>query len=373
MKKVWSYVLSSVVLFTLVLSACAAPKAPAPLSLPAQAPIPAASPAAPQSEWDKVLAAAKKEGTVTVYSTSANQLLEASREAMGKYGIKVETIGGSGGELVQRILTEQRAKANIADMLTSGWTNNVEIVEAGYGEPSNVALPALGDKDVWKVDPGKYDSTQSAFVFGMGLTPSLIINTDLVKPGEIQSWQDLLDPKWKDKIVMSDPRAGSGPAAGGIWVWAKLGEDYWKKLATQRPTMTVSAELPTQQVAYGEKYVAIFPNFLRVVSAITAGAPVQLVHLKEGTAYYISGVGRVKNSPHPNAALVLLNWMFTKEGQAAVGKSSGLFTVRKDVTEDWIRIRELRAGNYTLLEPAANFPGYSQKGAEFARGIFGAR
>ncbi|MBM2832399.1 MAG: extracellular solute-binding protein, partial [Dehalococcoidia bacterium] len=260
-----------------------------------------------------------------------------------------------------------------ADLLTSGWTNTANIVEAGFGQPVSAVLPALGEKDIWKLDPGKYDSTHSALVYGMGLTPSLIINTDLVRPGEIQSWQDLLDPRWKDKMVMSDPRAGSGPAAGGIWVWSKLGEDFWKKLAAQRPVMTVSAELPTQQVALGEKPVAIFPNFLRVVTAITAGAPLQLVHLKEGTAYYISGVGPVKNAPHPNAALVFINWMFTKEGQAAIGKASGLFTIRKDVAEDWIRIRELRAGNYTLVEPAANFPGYSDKGAEFAKSIFGAR
>lgn len=362
---------------SLVLAACAPKAAPAPTAAPspsAPATAPAPSPR-PGGEWDKVLAAAKKEGSLTVFSTSANQLVEAAKDEMAKYGIKLETVGGSGGELELKIQTEQRAKAYTADLLMSGWTNVVSMAEAGQGQPVAVALPSLAEKGVWKVEPDKYDPAKTVFVYGTGLTPSLIINTDLVRPSDVQSWQDLLDPKWRDKIVMTDGRGGSGPGAGGLWAAkVQLGEDYWKKFAAQRPFLTANAELPVQQVSYGERPIAIFPNFLRVVRAAKAGAPIKIIHLKEGTQYYVAGIGFVKNAPHPNASLVLLNWLFTREGQIATAKATGLYTIRKDISETWLGIPELNPSSFVLLEPPNNLDVQSSaKGAEFGKSIFGAR
>lgn len=364
-------------ILALALTACGQSSS-APTPTPSPSPAPAPSPStAPQSgsEWDNILAAAKKEGAITVYSTSANQLMEASKDAMAKYGIKVSTVGGSGGELATRIAAEQRGKANVADLFTGGWSTQMESARDGYVQPITTALPALAEKDVWKVDLFKYDSTKSAAVYGRGITPSIIVNSDLVRSGEIQSWQDLLDPRWRDKMVMTDPRSGTGPGTSGLFAWWKvLGEDYWKKLVAQRPSLTVNPELPVQQIALGEKSIAIFPNFLRIAPAIKAGAPVQIVHLKEGTSYYVTGVALIKNAPHPNASLVFLNWMYTKEGQIAIGNAANVYTIRKDVSDSWINVKEYRPENYTLLEPPNNVDLQgNQKAVEFAKTIFGAR
>lgn len=355
-----------------LVSACAAPKAAA-APTPPPAPQSAPAPAPQLSEWDKVLAAARKEGTVTVYSTAAAVFKEAMGVGMSQYGVKVETVGGSGGELEQRISTEQRAKANSADLFTGGWTNQLNILQAGYGQTVNVALPALGQKGVWVVDPGKYDRTNSIYAYAITITPSVIVNTDLVQKSEIQSWQDLLAPKWKDKIVMVDPRTGSGPAAGALGAWLPiLGEDFWRKMATQRIVMYMRNDQPISAVSYGEKPLSILTPTVNVVSAIKAGAPVQIVHLKEGTTYAILSVMFIKNAPHPNAALLLLNWMLTKDGQAALGRAAQYNTVRSDITEDWISIREMRRGAYTQIEPPNNMdPAATKKASEFAKSIFG--
>ncbi|MDP2662843.1 MAG: ABC transporter substrate-binding protein [Dehalococcoidia bacterium] len=364
-------------LFTvvLVMSACA-PKASAPSPAPSPSPGQTASPApaAPQGEWDKVLAAARKEGTVTIYSTSAVQLRDASKAAMEKLGIKVETIGGSGGELANRIVTEQRARANVADIMTGGYTTQVEVVQAGYGVPLKAALPSLADPSVFKADPFRFDPTKQAIVYGNGITPSIIVNSDLVREGEITSWNDLLDARYRDRMVMTDPRSGTGPGTSGFFAWMTLGEEFWKKIAAQRPNLQVNPEIPTQQTVSGEKLIAIFPNFLRVTSAIRAGAPLRIVHFKEGTSYYITGVVLVKDAPHPNAALVFLNWMMSKEGQEAIGKAANLYTLRKDVKDSWIAVKELFPENFKALEPPKNIDiEGNAKAVEFAKKIFGAR
>lgn len=359
------------VILALVLGACGK-SAPTPAPSPAPAPQPLPAPAPQPSGWDAVLAAAKKEGTVTLYNVLGNQLGDAIKAGMKQYGIDVQFVTGSGGEMELKVVTEQRAKAYVADVFDSGWNNINNIVKQGNAQPVTVELPSLAEKGVWRVDPGKFDSTKSAYAFGTSLTPSVVINTDLVRPGEITSWQDLLDPKWKGKMVMTDPRTGSGPGSSGMGAWLpKLGEDFFKKLATQNVSLLVSYNPVVDQVTYGDKAGALFPAFSRTVAAIQAGAPIQIVHLKEGVSYYINGVAFIKNAPHPNAAMVLLNWMFSKEGQAAIGKATNNDTVRSDVPETWVRIKELNPNMYTLLEPPNNLdPSYAQKAVEAAKKVW---
>lgn len=356
-----------------VLGACAPAASPAPSKTPSPAPTPA--PSAPAlSGWDKVLADAKKEGSINLYNVLGGELGEAIRTAMKGYGITVDSIAGNGAELELRVVTEQRAKAYIADVFISGWTNVNRLVQGGQAQPVTVSLPSLQEKDVWRMRPDQYEATKSAFIYATSITPSVIINTDLVKKGEIQSWQDLLDPKWRDKMVLTDPRTGSGPGAAGMGAWTILGEDFWKKMATQRITMQVKYEIPVQQVAYGEKSLVLLPAYPQAVSAIQAGAPMQIVHLKEGTSYYVNGVGFITSAPHPNASLVLLNWMFSKEGQAAMSRAAKTYTLRKDITEDWFKIAELRPGTFTFLDPPNNLdPQNAPRGAAFAKTVFGAQ
>jgi iron(III) transport system substrate-binding protein len=372
------YWLGSIVLVIgLFLSACAPKAAPAPAPSGPQtpAPAPAPSPAPTANEWDKIVAAAAKEGNVVLYNVLGTSWAPALTQAMAKYGIKVDVISGNGASLELKIVTEQQAKAYTGDIFISGWTNNLNLQAKGFAETVNDAvLPDLGAKDVWRLSPNKYDPNKANWVFGTSITPSLIVNSDVVKVGEIRTWNDLLDPKWRDKIAMTDARPGSGPGTSGMFMFSSLAEEFWKKMAAQRIAMYQSYDLPVSQVALGERWMALFPAFSRTVAAIKAGAPIRITHLEGGTSYYINGVTIVKNAPHPNAALVVLNWMFSREGQAAIGKGADNYSVRNDVAEDWIRIPELNLGTFTLLEPANNSDlAGPKKGTEFATSIFGAR
>ncbi|MBM2832465.1 MAG: extracellular solute-binding protein family 1, partial [Dehalococcoidia bacterium] len=226
MKKV-GFAITLFLVLGLVLAACAPKAALAPSPAPSQAPT--ASPAPALSEWDKVLAAAKKEGTVTVYNVFGAITGKAMEEGMKKYGIKVENIGGIGNDLELKIKTEQQAKTYFADVFMGGWVNQRNVVAQGFGQPVEVAIPSLQEKDVWFFHPGKYDPTKSAYIISTSLDAPVTINTTLVKQGEITKWDDLLNPQWKGKIVLQDPRVGSGPGTSGMAAALDLGEEFWKK------------------------------------------------------------------------------------------------------------------------------------------------
>ncbi|MHA2069600.1 MAG: ABC transporter substrate-binding protein [Candidatus Thorarchaeota archaeon] len=344
------------VMLMLAVSACAPQQAPAPGG----------------GGWDDVLAAAKSEGTVTLYSTFGTQVGEALKAGMTQYGINLEIIGGRGGELEQKLFAEQRAEAYTADLFMGGWTNQLRTLEAGYGQPVTVSLPTLEEKDVWSTHPSQYEPSGNVFMIGAGVTPSIIANSDQVKKDEIKSWQDLLDPKWKGKIVMQEARTGSGPGTSGMYSFQNLGEDFWKKLAANDLTFQTRYGTTVDQVATGEKAMAIFPAFSRTQAAIKAGAPIMIVHLEEGTTYFANGLVYVKNAPHPNASMVFLNWLLSKEGQRAYCTALQAYTIRNDVTQDWIEIPELRAGTFKRIEPPNNLKlTNAAEGTAFSKKVFG--
>lgn len=353
----------------LALAACGPKTAPAPS--PSPSPVPSPVPAPQLSEWDKVLAAAKKEGTVTVYSTWGAKSGDALKAGLKPYGIDVQMIAGTGGALELKIATEQRAKANVADLFAGGWSNQVNAVEGGFGDKTSVALPALADKGVFKQAPDKYLAEWGVYLPGTQLTPSIIINTDMLKAGDITSWQDLLDPKWKGQLVMSDPRTGSGPGTSGLGFWSgKLGDDFWKKMAAQNIILQIVYQAVVDPVVHGDKPVGVFPAYSSTTAAIRAGAPIRMVHLKEGTSYPLQGIALIKNAPHPNAALVLLNYYFTREGQMTLQRALDSYTVRNDIVESWL-LPDMNPKNFNMLEPPNNLdPTTTKKGTDLGKAIF---
>jgi iron(III) transport system substrate-binding protein len=315
--KRYGYWVISFLLLILLVSACAAPEAGAPAS----------------GDWDKVLEAARKEGTVSFYTTWGITVQNVAVEAMKPYGIKAEVLGGRGGGLEERVGTEQRSGSYVADVLATGWTNNVNAFNNGYVQPVTVPLPVLQEKGVWVTPTDKYLSTHGTYITGKFITPSIVINTDLVGLDEITSMQDLLDPKWKGKIVMTDPRMGSGPGTSGFGfsLLDQMGQEYWNKMATQDITLVANYQQPVADTALGAYSILMYPSGDLTVRAIREGAPLHPVPIKEGDQHYMQGINMIANAPHPNAALVLINWYLSREGQELLCEATGYYSIRTDV------------------------------------------
>ena len=171
-----------------------------------------------EADWEKTLEAAKKEGKTNIYGVVSNSVrTNLSKSFTQKYGIELEFVTGRGSELVEKLTSERRAGIFLADVYLGGATTPVTTFKPkGFLDPLKplLILPEVTDAKAWYGGGLYFSDAERQYVACPILTASnnyLSVNTDLVKPGEINSYKDLLNPKWKGKIIINDPTiAGAG-------------------------------------------------------------------------------------------------------------------------------------------------------------------
>ncbi len=302
-----------------------------------------------QTKWEKLVKSAQKEGRIVIYtSEGAEPRAAMSKTFKNKYGIEVETMTARSLQLIEKMFTERRAGLNLVDVFISGSTDMiVRLKPSGFLDPpeSELLLPELKDPAIiaklWH--DGKISfvdqETRLILTFAAYTTVPFASNTDLVKPSEIKSYKDLLQPKWKGKISINDPTM---PGAGGKWfgmaLWAKMVDvDYMKKLAEQEPAIVTDTRLQVDWLAQGKYPLAIAAKTGVFTDFVAAGAPLQRLPAPIEGAYLSSGGGNfamVKGRPHPNAAKLYLNWLLSQEGQTVFSIASGRQSRRLDVSKD---------------------------------------
>lgn len=329
--------LVAVIALVLVSCAPAQPVSPPATSTPiAATPAPVTAPVTTPEDaaWAKVVAAAKKEGVVTVYSfyyvgDTGRALAKAFQE---RYGIRVEILASSGRQTVEKIRVEQAIKQPVADVVNAGTSSSTEISIAGFGENVSQEIPNLKDRSVFLVDPVYSPKGDVLFTSLDYVTPA--VNTNLVKPAdEPKSFKDFLDPKWKGHLLAVDPRGGGGGVFNIIATmryFKILDDDYWRQLA---PQMVYFGALQEQfrAVGRGEFKVALDASVSTILPLIAEGAPLKLVPLDEGTITQGESTIVIKGAPHPNAAKLFADWILSAEGQEVYVKAASLSSMRKGV------------------------------------------
>jgi ABC-type Fe3+ transport system substrate-binding protein len=174
---------------------------------------------------------------------------------------------------------------------------------------------------------------------------AVFVNTSLIKPEELKSMKDLLDPKWQGKLLAGDPRvAGPGQATFSFFFAHKdLGPDFLKKLGNQKIHLLRDDRQAVEWLAQGKYPILIGGSDVDAEPFIRQGLPVRIVspsQVKEG-GYLTAGPGGIcllNKAPHSNAAKVYLNWLLSKEGQTVLSKGVGYPSRRLDTprpTEPW--------------------------------------
>ncbi len=263
-----------------------------------------------EAEWHHVIEAAKQEGKVVFYTggvgSPLNQKIVAGFGA--KYGIRVEVLEARASELRERIRTEESTGRVLGDVSHNGSTSTeLQMREGAF--VSYVSLPNAARL----VSPFKADGTRvPLFVIPYGI----LINTDLVKPAdEPRSWRDILDPKWKDKILADDFRALGGGSVFFMVAQLKFGRPYHEALAAQQLRFSRELRNNERRLARGEFSLYIpmlLPNVLDL-----QGLPVKAIVPSEGAPYVAYDGAILKGAPHPNAARLLLDYLLSEEIQLA--------------------------------------------------------
>lgn len=312
-------------------------------------------------EWDKLVLEAKKEGKVVIYASTIGGARDALTKAFRqKYGISLDIIMGRGAEMIAKIESERRAGLYGVDVGLNGLTTFFNSIRpSGLTVPivPLLTLPEILDNSKWR--GGRLpvaDSKGHVIVMVNGSAPHLLINTDLVKPEEIKSHQDLLNPKWRGRLAINDPSRGG---AGTLWftflvtkvMGPEKGVNFMKQLAKHEPVVLRDERLLSEWVARGKYAAAISPDKGNSVQMIRAGAPLAFADLREPRPTN-SGSGNVmiyEKAPHPNATKLFVNWLLSREGADVYSHGHGYPSTRLDVSTEGIEPILIPRSDETIL------------------------
>jgi len=298
----------------------------------------------PAPGWDKLVADAKKEGKVVIIAPSDPQVREAIPAAFkAKYGITVEYLGGRSSDMAARLRTERQAGIYTIDVALSGTLTMASIF---YGEkmldPLRPALidPEVTDGSKWKAGKLWFIDPEDKYILRIfnTRTPMLYLNTKYVKPEEIQSAQDLLNPKFQGKIVTSDPTLPGIGSSDSARFYIQYGEDFVKKLyIDQKTVLSRDRRQIGDGLARGAWPIAMGAEDEEMVKLQKEGFPIHRVYSLKGMSDIVSPseghVGLFNNAPHPNAAKLFVNWIASKEGLEIYARNRGCSPTRNDIDE----------------------------------------
>ena len=289
----------------------------------------AALPAPAQETTPAMVAAAEKEGKVVWYTAVDVKVAEAVKKAfVAKYPKIDVDVERSGSERVfQRVNQEYQSSIKNVDLVNSSdashflyWKQQGWLMK--HVPPDTAKFPAQG-----KDPDGTYHVWRSSLSV-MGYNTNLIQEKDAPT-----GYADLLDAKWKGKLAKAHP-GYSGTALTGTYAITKaLGWDYLEKLSKQGVQQLQSTTATPKSIASGERAVMVDGNEYNMFIEIKAKSPVKIIYPKEGTPFVTSPTAIFKDAPHPNAARVFQNFLYTAPAQQLIVDEGGNRSLHPDVKE----------------------------------------
>lgn len=315
---------------------------PAPAAAPVQtSQVPALTsnlppPTSQDASWAKVIEAAKKEGEVTIYAYAftGDAGIALSKAFKDKYGIKLNIVTGRGAEQTERVKTEQRIKQVVVDYIEGAPTYMNQIKQAGFSA-SLADIPVLKENDAWVLDPLSTDPDKNLVLIFLAHYPPAI-NTNLVKPNdEPKSYQDLLNPKWKGKIVENDPNISTSAYMTYTTFTNNkiLTNEYFTNLGKQDLQFLRGESEKAEKLSRGEFPVAFMGSESTFPAFAAEGAPLKALAMQEGTLVSGDVQAVIKNGPHPNAAKLFANWIISAEGSQLLAKMKAQKSIRKGISD----------------------------------------
>ena len=297
-----------------------------------------------QTEWEQTIEAAKKEGKVVISIPSSSELRSAIEARFEKrFGIDVEAVTGRASSIVGKMVEEHKAGVRYFDMHIGGSQSILTgLLPEGVLDDVEPVMMAAEVKDpkqwwgghIWVDNAKRYIYSTLAYQ-----SESLWYNSQLMKPEEMKSFDDLLAERFHGKLGLLDPRT---PGAGTS-IWSYLldikGEDFMRKLVSQKMLINRNQRVLAESLAKGRITLVLGLTYYSYAPFIKAGLPVAPLPIPREGIFVSGGSGNLailKNAPHPNALRVFVNWLLGKEGQEIYSKALGQGTRRLDVDTKWL-------------------------------------
>jgi ABC-type Fe3+ transport system substrate-binding protein len=327
--------------------ATASSKVAALILLFAFAPGARAEPADWEKTWNETLAAAKTEGKVVIFGSPDPVMRnEVIPKFTARFGIPVDYLAGSSSQLIGRVGTERSAGIYSVDVFMSGADGSINVLQPQKMiDPLKhlLILPEVTDNAKWKRGSPWFVDREGQYILAVfsSLDSLAFINTDYVKPEELRSAKDLLNPKWKGKIVAEDPTAVGSGSGTAVHYYTQLGPELFKKLyVDQQPVFSREMRQTNDWLARGTYPICLTCRGDDVLAMQKEGFKLLGIFELEGMLNRIKLspflLSFANKAPHPNAARVFINWMATKEALEIYSRSFGVATLRNDIDESFL-------------------------------------
>jgi iron(III) transport system substrate-binding protein len=274
-----------------------------------------------QDRLSYLLKGAQAEGELVYYGTlPIDEFLPLARVFNRRYrSIALQHYFAPRDGILSRTLTEARAGRHAVDVVQVDLSYGYQLLNANLVHPYSIA--GRGQYFDGTFDPDGY--WHSMYY----LTTALIYNTQSVKPEQApKTYEELLSPAWKGKMLF-DPEAGYILAAMEAAWGREKAVGYLARLAKQDVSYRRGGTLTTQVVTSGEYPVGIAINGETSAAIREKGAPLGFKVLAPSIVKP-EGLFLAKNTPHPHAALLFVDWVLSEEAQSflagTLGKGSAM-------------------------------------------------
>jgi iron(III) transport system substrate-binding protein len=281
------------------------------------------SPARAQDAAD--VDAAKKEGKLVWYtSTPIAQAQKIAAAFETETGIKVEIFRSGGSEVLRRFQQELEAKRIVADvMTTSDPAASALLAKRGV-------FVAFKPKNFDKIPDAAKDANGNFIAQRLNLMTLYLRNDKIAAADEPKSWDALLDPKYKGKMVMPDPSFTSLLVSVVGMMSQIKGWDYFEKLRKNDVMIVQSNQQVSDMVKRGERLIAVGSLDSYAADDRAAGHPLKTLYPSDGVFVIPSPTSVIKGSPNPNAAKLFAEFMISDAAQKLFPEAGG-YSARTDI------------------------------------------
>src|ERR1700681_4777223 len=277
-----------------------------------------------------LIEAAKKEGQVIHYTSTdlpvAEKLAKAFEAKYPGIAVRVERTGAE--RVFQRIGQEYSSNIHAVDVV-----NSSDAAHFIVWKRDGVLVPFVPE-DVAKFYPPEHRDIDGQFASWRIFLSIIAYNTNLVKADDApKSFADLLDPKWKGKIVKAHPGYSGTIMTATYQMQRDLGWSWFEQLAKQNIMQVQSSADPPKKLDLGERAVMADGNEYNIFQMKEAGRPVEPVYASEGSPLIVGPNGIFKSSPNPNAAKLFQSFCFSRDAQQLIIDVGGLRSVHPETRE----------------------------------------
>ena len=315
-----------------------------------------------RQQWDKATAAAKKEGKVVVFGPAGELIRNALTDGFNKSfpSITLEYVGGRTTEQATRLKAERDGGVFSVDVFIGGAVTMMGLGSLGALERLEpvLILPEVKELKYWRDGRLEFTNPSTRFTLVFSSQPNAPVVYDLkqVKDHEIDELYELLDPRWKGKVVLNDPLPAGTASSLFRWLWRILGPDkatdYFRKIRAQAGAVDRDQRRQIEWIVQGKYAWLLAPNNSMLHQLVQRGLKLGILpEFKDYGTHIGTGAGCIalmNRAPRRNTAVVFINWFLNREGQMAWSRGANLLTRRLDVPQDHMP-------QYLLVKPRSNY------------------